>query len=546
MADFRETFRGNSQEYGLYTINPSTKQVREDGKVEGERRTYGPKWGDPALSDAEYERHLDPASDTRLGVKPTDEDGFAAWFAIDIDLYSEEDLHLKYFDRLEELGVPMIVTRSKSGGVHMWGFLDEPAPVRRVFNVLDRITKALPAPRGHHDIFPSNPSGGGKWIHIPYFKGSECVAFNGRSDMFMDEFLEAVDENSRTIDEWEEIASDLALDDQPKKRSQTTSKKQKSKNTTDRPDTDPMWPDAPPCINLMLENGIPEGGRNDTMLHIGIFLQRAFPDDWEQIMHDINKENFDPPLDLKSMRTIAGSIARNEYNYKCHDPKIEPFCHKDVCLKRKFGVGNGDGKGFEVNFTVERFVKWYGKGREPKYDLTITMDGEQYEIELNAAARTHPRAFRNCVLLYTDTRPSIPMKEYEFLDWVEDNLNPILEKKEYPSFMIAGDKIESVLTNWVETRVKHTSDLERAVATHAPYYDKETKRLMFTAADLKRQIDTSYGRFHGIDDQDIVNTLIANKYHNETVQIGNSKVEIWSIYIDKPWFELYEDDKEKF
>src|ERR1700735_1908853 len=79
-----------------------------------------------------WERHL--KGEISLGIIPIRENGTCSWGSIDVDQYGED--FLKLIDRSERGGFPLVPCRSKSGGLHLFMFLTEPAPAAVVQSAL--------------------------------------------------------------------------------------------------------------------------------------------------------------------------------------------------------------------------------------------------------------------------------------------------------------------------------------------------------------------------------------------------------------------------
>jgi hypothetical protein len=90
-----------------------------------------------------------------------------------------------------------------------------------------------------------------------------------------------------------------------------------------------------------LRQGFPEGTRNNGLFNLGVYLRKAFPDDWETKILEYNQTIMQPALDLKEVNVVADQIKKKDYQYKCADQPICNFCNKDLCRSRKHGVGGG-------------------------------------------------------------------------------------------------------------------------------------------------------------------------------------------------------------
>src|SRR5437588_5479253 len=73
----------------------------------------------PATPD-DFERHL--GGDRGVGIVPVCEDGTCRFAAIDIDVDTIN--HTQLYERVQQLKLPVTVCRSKSGGAHLYLFMD--------------------------------------------------------------------------------------------------------------------------------------------------------------------------------------------------------------------------------------------------------------------------------------------------------------------------------------------------------------------------------------------------------------------------------------
>ena len=74
----------------------------------------------------------------------------AQWAAIDIDVNDID--HASLGKKVEDLGLPLVVCRSKSGGAHCYLFLQKPCPAKDVVDALRNWSAALGYPGV--EIFP--------------------------------------------------------------------------------------------------------------------------------------------------------------------------------------------------------------------------------------------------------------------------------------------------------------------------------------------------------------------------------------------------------
>jgi putative DNA primase/helicase len=99
-------------------------------------------------------------------------DNGCQWGSIDVDLYHDHISILDLVQRVEDERLPLVPAHSKSGGLHLFLFLREPAPAGDVRAALQRLARRLGL-RDDTEIFPKQtkmePGKLGNWIIMPYF-----------------------------------------------------------------------------------------------------------------------------------------------------------------------------------------------------------------------------------------------------------------------------------------------------------------------------------------------------------------------------------------
>ena len=190
LAQFQALFPAYSRAHGIFEITGVDAQT---GKIQGNARTI--RRGATAQA---WEEHLAGRS-TGLGSIPLLDDGESVkWAAIDIDVNDIDHAFLE--KKVEDLGLPLIVCRSKSGGAHCYLFLQKRCLAKEVVDALRNWSAAL----GHPgvEIFPKqterelDPQTGnprpGNWINLPYFGADSteryCIYRGGR--LSLSEFIQ--------------------------------------------------------------------------------------------------------------------------------------------------------------------------------------------------------------------------------------------------------------------------------------------------------------------------------------------------------------------
>jgi len=116
----------------------------------------------------DWNTHLYPTSQYILSVIPLLEDG-TCWFAcIDYDVYEIE--YHKICSRIKDLKFPLLPIVSKSGGLHLFVFFNEPVKAELVIPVLHSMATRLGFMKGEYEVFPTS-SGENKFtrgVSMPY------------------------------------------------------------------------------------------------------------------------------------------------------------------------------------------------------------------------------------------------------------------------------------------------------------------------------------------------------------------------------------------
>lgn len=309
---FMQLFAGLDRAHGIYILDP--KAEPEPGKkIRGKAITYLK----PVSVDL-WEKHLDGRQG--LGIIPIMDDDNVNWAVIDIDRY---DLHHEAVSK-QLAGGPLIPCLSKSGGFHVFVFMQTPTPAKDVRKKMEELAKALGF--GGVEIFPKqthlNASSNdvGQWLNMPYFdvrKTERCALVDGKR-LSAEEFLAKAEASKVT-----------------KKQLMAYKIPPISVDTS-------ALPDGPPCLQHLATLGFPKGTRNNGLFNLGVYLRKSVPDSWKDDLDKLNHQFMKPPLKSQEVQTILKSLDRKSYEYKCKDQPVCDHCDKEMCLGRKFGVGNGD------------------------------------------------------------------------------------------------------------------------------------------------------------------------------------------------------------
>ena len=257
-----------------------------------------------------------------VGAIPINEDNKCRFGALDIDQYPLD--HNELIDKLEKFNVPCIVCRSKSGGAHIFFFFEEWMNASDFRDKAAEISAALG--HGRCEIFPKQEQvlvergDVGNFINLPYFDSEQTFRYailkeeGTYKEASLQEFIEAIQKVKTNPKDFLKIPIGGAVE---------------------------LYPNYVPCLRSLMSMGIFEGGRNRAAFHLGVFLQKAFPQDWKSKLEEHNAKDFTPPLTASEVVAIQNTLEKKEYQYLCKEEPMSSHCNQSVCRTMKHGIGVG-------------------------------------------------------------------------------------------------------------------------------------------------------------------------------------------------------------
>ncbi|UXO93760.1 primase [Pseudanabaena phage Pan1] len=382
---FARLFRGFTARYGRYDI---TGEATPEQKVAGKARTV-----DEEITDKDYADHV--AGRVGIGVIPLKADNTVNFAAIDIDVYKQADQEKRKLTHsdiaLALRETPLIVTKSKSGGIHVWLFSADGVSARLATDYLQSWAAHLGV--SGTEVFPKQTERAsdddvGNWINLPYFGSSRrAVIPNKVGTVF--EFIEADLDTFLLV---AEHASAEVTDDWLIENTKLPVSQRETGETTEE------WFDGPPCLQALIVGHperrkkieqdfkagkitedqrdkqlnftlpqLSEGARDITFFNAAIYLRRRLsphdPDaalegeDKTQLLKDLERahdtwgrrlfgeESWSPkgaPASLgiaNDLPRIAKQGSKGKWGYACTKEPLKSFCNRRLCMKRKFGIG---------------------------------------------------------------------------------------------------------------------------------------------------------------------------------------------------------------
>jgi len=511
MRKFHELFAGRDDVYGTYAVSGASKSTEKGQKRTGRAKTIT----DTKVDEALYQKHLD--GEQSLGVVPIRLNGTVSWFAIDVDTYGDDTLHKKMAAKVNRLNLPLVPFNSKSGGLHLFCFLTEPASAADVRESAEKYVAALGLPK-RTEIFPKqeaiSQNDAGSWINLPYFGDTrKCMGYDGETELSLKEFLI--------------FAADREV--HPSDLGHRTSEldHHETGNVGEMDDGG-----APPCVVKMLEEGIEEGGRDNALCHIAVFLKRADPDNWQDRLAEINEESVHPALPMSDILRIVKGAERKEYQYLCKQSPMVAMCDKKTCFKRKFGIG--DGEGDYANFAIDSLRKIGDE--EPYY--VIVIDGKPIKVQsdvLMSFTKLRKAIFEKLNKLVQPLKP----KEWEtrLADAMLD-----MEQEEAPEEVSTGGAVTSMFVAWTTQRLNGIVGTKDRIGDGQPFYDG--KSILFRGTDFLAYVRRNSNRM--IDDRIIWLTLNEEGAEQTREEINGRPLRLWSYPVAEPWFDIQGEDEGAF
>ena len=498
---FALLFRGLETAYG--TFNLTGKQA--NGKAKGKASVVRAK-----RTLATFEKHLN--GEQGVGIVPINEDNLCFWGAIDIDQYPLN--HSAIVKTVHRQKLPLVVCRSKSGGGHVFIFLKEAVAAEALQNKLNEVASEIGF--ANTEIFPKQirlvleRGDTGNFLNLPYFSHENGLRYAFKEDG-----------SAATLEEFVDMAEAAAI----------TPEELGSLLEKEIIEVDERIKNGPPCLQILLRQGFPEGTRNNGLFNLGVYLRKAFPNDWETKILEYNQAVLQPPLDLKEVNIVAEQIRKKDYQYKCSDQPISSFCNRDLCRSRRFGVG-GDAN-------TPRIANLRKYDSEPPLWF-LDVNGSPVELDTEALQR-QPK-FQILCMEQINTMPRTITRQA----W-EAQMNTLLSTMiETEGAIIHTSEDTSIRGQFYELLEEFTTHMQAAldreeILLRRPWTNEANSRTYFRLKDLEAFLKRQ--RFTDYRSNKIAQRLRDIDGLSEQLSINGRPIRCWSI----PAFEPIEDEfKSKF
>ena len=483
---FSAIFNGLKEAYGTFKI----EKQRADGKNQGKAAVIR----EPRNKEL-WEGHL-AGNGTGIGIIPINEDDSCVWGCIDIDQYPLD--HKKLIEKIRAAKLPLVVCRSKSGGAHCFLFAKEWITAKQMQRTLQHLSTQLGY--GDSEIFPKqvklhlDRGDVGNFLNLPYYNAEDGLRYAIKDDgtsATLEEFFELYDKWVQTP---EEITALEKLEDDSI-----------------------ALKDGPPCLQHLCKQKISEGGRNNGLFNLGVYLRKAAPNDWESQILEYNSQYLAPPLPLPEVNTVAKQLERKDYAYKCSDAPINSHCNKDLCQTRKFGIGASSQGAAIANLR--------------KYNSTPPvwfMDVNGEPLELDTDALLSQATFQKACMEQLNFMPrSVNKQSWEsristLLTEMRDNESAIIE--------VAQDASTSgQFYDYLEEFCRHLQQAQdkEEILLRRPWTDEEKEVTYFRLRDFEAHLRKN--KFFEYKSHKIAQRLRDINGDSTVLKIKGRSVRVWAI-----------------
>ena len=480
VPDLLELFAGFAEAYGTYHI-PANAQPDENGKIKGVARTIR----EPVTAEL-WASHLEGTS-SGLGIVPINKDSKCRWGAIDVDNYALDLDEL--VTEIAEHKFPLVLTRTKSGGAHLWLFVQEWIPAVDMQLKLREIASALKL--GTSEIFPKQRANiasedVGNWVNMPYFGARRttryCVAEHGKV-LPVEDFVARCKARRVSVEDFAKInASPMEV-----------------------------LPGAPPCLQRLAKDKVQTGSRDNGLFSFAVYAKKAFPNDWETKVREFNEAYLAEPLASPEVENIIKSHRKKEYFYKCSDQPIQALCNKAKCRLCQHGIGQ-EGVGMPEVGSLAIF-----QSSPPIYFLDLDGMGR---VKLSLDELQRPTGFqRQCI---AQLRRCPPIVKLEAWGKILDSLLKEATYIEAPPEASPVGAIEQILHTWLTG--PYVSNKEEDLEHGNPILKEQIYYFRFDSfwAELTRV------KFTDLKRHEVIHLLKDHwKAEHRQIPVGERKVRYW-------------------
>jgi hypothetical protein len=437
-----------------------------------------------------YEKHL--AGELGLGLVPVRVDGTCRFAAVDIDVDTID--HKALYRKVQKRRFPLHVCRSKSGGAHLYMFIQEPGlPAAQVQGLLRRWASILGYPSA--EIFPKQSKitteNIGNWINLPYFGSDATTRYEVGEDgsLGFADFLAGIRFYREGLDVDESV--------------------------------DKVSSEMPPCLAALSQQKLAEGSRNVVLFNVAVFYRKSKPSDWEDQVSQHNSAMFVKPLAYREVQAVIKSAGRVRYQYTCEQQPVKGYCNRDLCLTLPFGVGHMPWKEADAydEFQVGHLRKLLTT--PPRY--IVEVNGR--DLELGADEFLSFGQFRKKVYQALDFMVA-PMKQGQWDQQIREltTKKEDIDAPEDASFKgLVMEKFFEFLS--LRERAVNKEDILRGLPV------QQDKSVVFRLSDFRRHLQTY--KLDKIDGSELFLLLKDSGCSHKRIRVSGKLMTAWAYPLEK-------------
>lgn len=454
--EFLSLFGGYPEAYGTFQV---LAQNERTGKLDGRSVTLrGP------VTVELWDEHL--TGKLGLGIIPLDKEGKVRFACIDVDVFDimEAQVMKGILDSIRKAALPLVVCWSKSGGAHLFLFLQDALPAGIVREKMREMAAFLGLAK--HVIHPRQVTIAegkgelGQWLNMPYFDSEHSNRY-------------ALNEDGRKIEvtEFNLICRNksVTLEQLTALRLPGAAPDPESKMPVD-------LPEGPPCLQILLKEGFHEKTRKEALYNLAVYAKKSETPEWREETKRMNAAHIQPALSENEVEDVLARVSKGGANYSCRKDPICFRCNPSLCKARKFGQGPASSLPLIQSISKLNTVPaiWF-----------VGLEGFDSRLELSTEQIMSPRLFQGaCLERLNIVTPVVKNDAWESMlaAWMKQ-----VEVIEAPR----DSSPEGLLLQHLEQFCKGLSQARVLddVRLGRPFHDTESKRYTFTMRGLLSHLD---------------------------------------------------------
>ncbi|HWT40370.1 MAG TPA: hypothetical protein VN081_03850 [Dongiaceae bacterium] len=298
------------------------------------------------------------------------------WGALDIDSYDDPKLVERVRRAAELFKLPCYIEASKSGGAHVYFFLDQPTIAKPFRRALQKLAVWMGFPRA--EIRPAQDE-------VDFAKGDlgNFMVLPGFG-IGAEKMRSIIQANTVSVKDFNDI--------------------------TDEGD----FGDGPACLFPLQRLGEANGfnNRNLFLYQLAVYFRYKFPAEWADRVRSYNENIIVPSLPFNEVNALIGQLEKNaKCHYRCSGEPFEDVCNKTACQFRKFGVAARESANSLIS---PEGITVLGTD-PPVYFATLVnpVSGESIRVKLNTDQLLNVNQFKKRCLETLNAIPSLPKQA----DW---------------------------------------------------------------------------------------------------------------------------------